>query len=111
MRQLSTRLVPTFRMRRAGIFIVASDIQDEKQLDYFVNHTLLKSASAMWNMYFDRKPDYPIYVYLLATMQSYNRFCRQYFGRHRGTPYGFYVAENRALVMNLQPATARSRTN
>lgn len=51
--------------------------------------------------YFARDPAHIIDVWLLRDRPSYERHTRRLTGRAPSTPYGFYAASRRALVMNI----------
>lgn len=51
--------------------------------------------------YFKKDPNHILDVWLLKNSASYYRQCNKRFGGKPGTPFGFYSAKNKALVMNI----------
>lgn len=57
---------------------------------------------AWYNGRFSAKPKQPVSVALFVQASNYNGFCRDRWGRDCSTPYGFYIAEERLIVMNVR---------
>ena len=72
-----------------------------RSLERFKTHTIALCTQAMWNDYFDKRPSKPIYVYLFADDASYRSYSRKLFKHRPSTPYGYYLADQRALIMNI----------
>lgn len=55
--------------------------------------------------YFERKPEKPIRVYLFKDKTSYEDYCRRTYEKPPSTPFGFYMARERKMVMNIATGT------
>ncbi len=58
---------------------------------------------AYYNGRFDKRPERVIAVYLFPNLPPYNAYCVKRWGRPCGTPYGFYLSDDRLIVMNIGP--------
>jgi hypothetical protein len=81
------------------LFVVASNSRRDDFEAY--RDTLRDAYRALCRTYFDRKPDLPIAVYLFRDEPSYEAYCVRRFREKPSTPYGFFRAEERKLVMNI----------
>jgi len=59
--------------------------------------------AAYFNGRFSRRPARPVTVCLFTDSSSYNRFCRDRWASACDSPYGFYMFQERRIVMNLAP--------
>jgi hypothetical protein len=55
--------------------------------------------------YFTRKPEKPIRVYLFRDKTSYEDYCKRTYEKPPSTPFGFYMARERKMVMNIATGT------
>lgn len=55
--------------------------------------------------YFERKPEKPIRVYLFRDKISYEDYCKKTYEKPPSTPFGFYMARERKMVMNIATGT------
>ena len=52
-------------------------------------------------LYFQRDPEFIIDIWLFRDRESYEEHAEKLFGDKPYTPYGYYSAQHRALVMNI----------
>jgi hypothetical protein len=81
------------------LFVAASDARREDFDEY--RNTLRDAYRALCRTYFDRKPGLPIAVYLFRDEPGYEAYCVRHYREKPSTPYGFFRAEERKLVMNI----------
>lgn len=81
------------------LFVVASDCRRDDFEAY--RNTLRDAYRALCRTYFDRKPGLPIAVYLFRDEPAYEAYCVRRYREKPSTPYGFFRAEERKLVMNI----------
>jgi hypothetical protein len=62
-----------------------------------------KALTAYFNGRFSKRPERAISVYLFAEAKSYDGYCKQRWGESCTTPYGFYLRDDRRIVMNVAP--------
>jgi hypothetical protein len=62
-----------------------------------------KALAAYFNGRFSKRPERAISVYLFAEARSYDAYCKQRWGESCSTPYGFYLRDDRKIVMNVAP--------
>ncbi|HEX7898664.1 MAG TPA: hypothetical protein VF950_12945 [Planctomycetota bacterium] len=55
--------------------------------------------------YFARSPEKPIRVYLFKDKASYEDYCKRTYEKPPSTPFGFYMARERKMVMNISTGT------
>lgn len=55
--------------------------------------------------YFERRPEKPIRVYLFKDKPSYEAYCNRTYEKPPSTPFGFYMARERKMVMNIATGT------
>jgi hypothetical protein len=60
-----------------------------------------RMVSELNGHYFSRRPTRPIRVYCFRDRSSYDAYVRSAYGRAPTTPYGFYMASERKMVLNL----------
>lgn len=97
---LRRKLDGTFSIRVVAPFVIAGDIPVE-QMDRHIADDLVRPAQAMWNCYFDRKPNEVITVLLFGSQKSYHHWAMKLF-RDDDLPYfGYYKPDERTLVMNI----------
>ena len=59
----------------------------------------------LYQDYFTKKPEKPIRVYLFKDKETYEKHCETAYGRAPSTPFGFYMAKERKMVMNIGTGT------
>jgi hypothetical protein len=97
--EVRRRLGPNFRVSLQGPFVVAGDspndvLQEQvKMLRWAVG--LLKKD------FFANEPAEPIDVFLFRDRESYERHARELYDEEPQSPYGYYMHERRALIMNI----------
>ena len=89
--------------RVRDIFFVASD--GSKTSFEKCCRTVERVCDTLAGTYFTERPTLPIRVYLFSNKESYERYCRETYGRPPSTPFGFYMPHERKMVMNI--ATGR----
>jgi hypothetical protein len=62
-----------------------------------------KALAAYFNERFSKRPERAISVYLFAEARSYDAYCKKRWGEACSTPYGFYLHDDRRIVMNVAP--------
>jgi hypothetical protein len=58
---------------------------------------------AYFNGRFDKRPAQAVSVYLFQDSKSYEAYCQKRWAAPCGTPFGFYRADERRIVMNAGP--------
>ena len=85
-------------------FVVAGD-GGQRRLQGYVDHTILASAEALHEKFFDRaRPNEPILILLFESAGSYNRLAKKWLGDQPTTPYGYFRRDN-IMVMNVGTGT------
>jgi hypothetical protein len=62
-----------------------------------------QALAAYFNQRFSRRPERAISVYLYPDAKSYDGWCKRRWGAACSTPYGFYLRDERRIVMNVEP--------
>jgi hypothetical protein len=89
--------------RVEGVFFAATNDAPGAMAAY--RGTLQRMVRHLYAEYFTRRPDRPILVYLFRDKPSYDAYCRSAFRAPPATPYGFYLARERKMVMNISTGT------
>jgi len=89
-----------FTVVRAGPFVVIGN-EGADRVEHRAKHTVGWAVSRLKERYFQRDPNHFIDVFLLKDRESYVRQCKRIFGREPHTPYGFYSAHRRTMLMNI----------
>lgn len=84
-----------------GVFVVASP-KGRGSLASAVAVTKL-ALRAYFNGRFTRRPERAITVYLFADAAPYDAWCKKRWNEECGTPFGFYLHDERRIVMNVGP--------
>lgn len=63
--------------------------------------TVRRAASALWSMYFEKKPEQVLKVYLFADETSYRAGAKRLFGDEGVSRFGYFRSSNGALVMDI----------
>lgn len=84
-----------------GPFTVAGDLSAE-ELARIRTGTIRWAYERLGRDFFDAVPfRKPLTIYLFRDAASYRAHARKLFGEEPGTPFGYYTARHRALVMNI----------
>ncbi|MFO0566205.1 MAG: hypothetical protein U0263_11120 [Polyangiaceae bacterium] len=62
-----------------------------------------RALSALFNRRFDKRPERAISVHLFPDASRYDAYCRRRWKTKCDSPYGFYLGQERKIVMNLGP--------
>lgn len=89
--------------RLEGAFFTATNDTPGAMAAY--RGTLQRMIRHLYAEYFTKRPDRPILVYLFRDKPSYDAYCRSAFRAPPATPYGFYLARERKMVMNISTGT------
>lgn len=81
-------------------FIIAGNI-GEKLFNRIKDGTIKGCSQALYQDFFEKKPDYPIKVYLFDDAKSYIAYCKKTYGYKPSTPFGFYKHSEKKLVMDI----------
>ena len=65
--------------------------------------TLRWAVSRLEKQFFPRRPDRVIEIWLFRNETTYRRGARELFGDDPTTPYGYYSADDDAIIMNIGP--------
>jgi len=102
--RIRDELGPGFETRAFDdIYYLASN-GGEKSLDIAENE-VRRMADELYEAYFTRRPRRPIRIYCFRDHASYEFYVRDFYGRAPTTPYGFYMASERKMVLNLATGT------
>ncbi|HTF57308.1 MAG TPA: hypothetical protein VK661_08755 [Planctomycetota bacterium] len=63
--------------------------------------TIRRMTGHLYATYFSRRPTRPIRIYCFRNPDSYAEYVRSAYGRSPTTPYGFYMASERKMALNL----------
>lgn len=99
--RIKRTLPPGYVVVASPPFIVVGD-QQEWNLRHHVEKNIHWAGRHLKALFFEREPAGPLEIWLLGSPQSYVRASVALFGRAPTTPYGFYVAEQQTMVMNIQ---------
>ncbi len=93
-------LGPGFQARVVDeLFFIASN-GDARSLDA-AEDSIRGMVDELYRTYFTRRPARPIRVYCFRDLGTYAAYVRSAYGRTPTTPYGFYMASERKMVLNL----------
>jgi hypothetical protein len=98
--RLQTRLPHGFTVVTACPFVVAGD-EDAHTVRARADRTVRWAVRMLKKDYFTRDPEHVITIYLFRDRPSYLKHARLLFEQEPPSPYGYYSAEHRALVMNI----------
>ncbi|MBI4603467.1 MAG: C39 family peptidase [Planctomycetes bacterium] len=99
-RALKRRLPRGFSLALAPPFVVAGD-ETAATVRRRARDTVAWAVGRLKEAYFDDDPEEIIDVWLFKDNESYERNVRELFGKSPATPFGYYSADDRALVMNI----------
>jgi len=98
--EMRAELGDGFIVERAGIFVVAGDLP-RRNFDSAKKNTIESCAAALWKDFFKTKPEMPIRIYLFADKTSYEKWVKKLAGFDPHSPYGFYLPDRKAMMMNI----------
>ena len=67
--------------------------------------TIERMVRHLYDGFFVKRPDRPIRVYLFRDKASYEDYCGRTYEKPPSTPFGFYMARERKMVMNIATGT------
>jgi hypothetical protein len=85
-------------------FVVVGD-GSPQEVKAICDRTVRWAVSRLKRDYFARDPDEIITVWLFKDDDSYRTYTKSVFGDTPTTPYGYYSAAHRALIMNIATGT------
>ncbi len=89
-----------FTIVRQSPFIVVGDEKPEA-VRARARGTVKWAVDHLKELYFDQDPEEVLVIWLFADRESYRTNAKKLFGSTPETPYGYYSAHFRALVMNI----------
>lgn len=89
--------------RLEDAFWIATNDTAESLVSY--RATVSRMTRHLYAHFFTRRPERPLRVYLFKDKESYEAYCRAAYERPPATPYGFYMARERKMVMNISTGT------
>ncbi|MBN2218045.1 MAG: hypothetical protein JW719_11780 [Pirellulales bacterium] len=81
-------------------FVVIGD-ESPEMVHRRATETVQWAVDLLKKSYFKKDPDEILDIWLFKDKASYERHARSIFGTRPSTPYGYYSAADRALVMNI----------
>lgn len=81
-------------------FVVIGD-EAPREVQARATNTVKWAVDKLKARYFPRDPQFIIDIWLFKDKNSYEQHAEKLFGTKPHTPYGYYSAEHRALVMNI----------
>ncbi len=86
-----------------GYFLVASNDTPERFRQ--CKGTIGRVYQHLYDDFLTQKPEKPIRVYLFRDKESYEAYCKTAYEKAPTTPFGFYMARERKMVMNISTGT------
>ncbi len=102
--EVKAKLDDSFIVEREGLYVVAGNLP-RGQFERIRRGTIRASSERMWTAYFEKKPDYPIVVYLFQGDKSYRGWAKKLFNDTRVSHFGYYRPWDQTLVMNIGTGT------
>lgn len=99
-KQIAARLGTPCRHIVRVPFVIAGDLPSET-LDRWYERTIDPAARALWENYFDTRPNEPIVVLLFNGTESYDYYSHALYGDAGISIFGYYKPQQRTLVMNI----------
>ncbi len=81
-------------------FVVVGD-EPEEQVRLRADQVVRWAVSLLKKDYFSQDPEHILTIWLFADDSSYRTHAKAFFGDAPSTPYGYYSARHKALVMNI----------
>ncbi|MBI5779322.1 MAG: hypothetical protein HZA49_07690 [Planctomycetes bacterium] len=104
MAEMKEELGDGYLIDYAAPYVIAGNIP-RPELDRIRDGTIKGCSAALYQDYFEKKPDYLIKVYLFKDAETYEDYCVRIGGRKPSSPYGFYQDATRSLIMNIGTGT------
>jgi hypothetical protein len=101
---LKKRLPDEFSLFIEGPFVVVGDVPSD-DVKSICQRTVKWSVALLKRDYFQRDPNEIITIWLFKNDASYRRYAKLVFNDEPTTPYGYYSAAHRALIMNIATGT------
>jgi hypothetical protein len=101
---LKKRLPEGFSVFIEPPFVVIGD-GSPQNVELVCRRTVKWAVSKLKQDYFKHDPDHIITIWLFKDDSSYRQNAKSVFGNEPSTPYGYYSALDRALVMNIATGT------
>ncbi|MGI9519858.1 MAG: hypothetical protein ACR2NP_22585 [Pirellulaceae bacterium] len=89
-----------FTIRIERPFVVIGD-ESPEVLERRCRQTIRWAVERLRRRYFAHDPDHIVDIWLFKDAESYETHVLELFGTEPGTPFGYYSARHRALVMNI----------
>lgn len=99
-RALKEKLPAGFTIVLSPPFVVVGN-DEEKNVEEYAERVVAWAVRLLKASYFERDPDTIIDVWLFKDDDSYRHYCKALFDEDPETPYGFYSADDHALLMNI----------
>lgn len=98
--KLCRRVPAEFPIVRADPFLVTGDI-GAPVLRGLVERTVRPCTEALYREFFQKRPDFIITIFLFKDDESYRSWSRKLFAQEPTTKFGYYLAGEQALLMNI----------
>ena len=102
--QVRRQLGPGFQVEIVKPFVVAGDLSAE-DFDRICQGTIRWAVDMLNKDFFSEPLQQIITIYLFRDQQSYHQHSRSLFAQEPTTPYGYYLPQHQALVMNIATGT------
>lgn len=89
-----------FTVRVEAPFVVIGD-ESADVVEAHCRRTIRWAVKHLKAIYFEHDPDHVVEIWLFGGEASYNTGCEELTGKPPHTPYGFYSARERKLIMNI----------
>lgn len=99
--KLTPRTVPEFQIVLQKPFVVIGD-DSASAVRRHAEGTVRWAVDRLKQDYFGQDPDHVINIWLFRDKFSYEQNTVDIFGRRPSTPFGYYSAQHKALVMNIE---------
>lgn len=100
-RRLTPRTIPEFQIVLQKPFVVIGD-DSASAVRQYAQGTIRWAVERLKRDYFSQDPDHVINIWLFQDKFSYEQNAADIFGRRPHTPFGYYSAWQKALVMNIE---------
>lgn len=81
-------------------FVVIGDESPDK-VRYRTEHTVKWAVDSLKASFFQKEPDEILDIWLFKDKNSYEKHASALFGSRPDTPFGYFTAQHKALVMNI----------
>ena len=100
-RMLTPRTIAEFQIVLQKPFVVIGD-DSASAVRQHAEGTVRWAVDRLKQDYFSQDPDHVINIWLFQDKSSYEQNTVDIFGRRPSTPFGYYSAQHKALVMNIE---------